>query len=138
MEYKIKSIAVEVIPHSKQRYDTEGDYQMDEFGNVLISISNYGDPLKSYICGEHERAELLACAKKGITFKQIDEFDLWYLENKKENDPDEPGDHPNSPYYEQHQMATQVERDLCKAHGLDWDEYYNSKPLTDEELELRK
>jgi len=46
--------------------------------------------------------------------------DSWDLSWK---DSGEPGDDPRCPYYDAHRIATQIERDLAAALGVNWKRY---------------
>lgn len=58
----------------------------------------------------HELVELLLCHDRKITMSEIDKFDLAYEKNRPAGDTSEPGNDPKSPYYEEHQFATKIEK----------------------------
>jgi|SRR5215469_2041871 len=129
-------IVIETIPHEQQRYNTCGDWQWNDSGDVLtIKVSKIREPLTTgsdlitplfaeMIIGIHELVEALGCSKYGITQKQVDDFD-----NDKELLGEcrdlgiEPGDHPLSPYKMQHLFATGIEKLLCVLYGVPWFQY---------------
>jgi hypothetical protein len=65
----------------------------------------------------HELVESFLCLKDGVSEESVTKFDVEHPELE------EPGDHPDAPYHKQHMVATQVERTVCEATGIDWDEH---------------
>lgn len=117
-------IVIKTVPHQAQRYDTVGDWQIDEQGNWHITVSEL--PAKhalfpekfAFLVAFHELVEMALCAASGVTTAEIDKFDLHYAGSR-----DEPGDDDDAPYYEQHQIATGLERTMAALLGVDWSEY---------------
>jgi hypothetical protein len=95
-------ISIEFIPHSQQRYNTEGDWYMDG-ENLIIKVSNEGSGFQQKIIAVHELVEAILCRYAGITDKDVDEWDFKF---KGEG---EPGDDPKCPYRHQHKIATIIE-----------------------------
>jgi hypothetical protein len=128
-------IIIETIPHLQQRYNTVGDWQWEEGGktlHVLVSELTYpnssvinrpNQSLEEAVVGIHEVIEALQCSKDGITQKQVDEFDNGPSSEEALNLGMEPGDHWDSPYKQQHTLATGIERILCFTLGITWYEY---------------
>jgi hypothetical protein len=121
-------ITIETIPHKTQRYNTCGDWQFDQEGNLTIRVSETprSGPAGSLLIGVHELVEALLCQARGITTEMVDNFDLSY-DPKAEI---EPGDHPKCPCRREHCTATGIERILAVEFGLDW------TPYEDELIEL--
>src|SRR5215469_2531777 len=127
------NISVKVIPHLQQRYNTCGDwYVEDGILIVLISELNYPETNKpfpkkdnaQFVLAVHEMVEAFTCLYKGITSKEVDTFDM----NDKNADEAEDlglelGDHPEAPYKQPHMLATGIERILCYVFGITWYEY---------------
>lgn len=114
-------ITIEVIKHKDQRYNTIGDWQYDEDDNLNIRVSDLGNWRWNALIGLHEACEALCCKSDGITENEVDKFDMNWV-----GDPDqEPGDDPKAPYRKQHFFATNIERLLAQALGVDWGEYEN-------------
>lgn len=120
----MSKVSITVIPHDQQRYNTVGDYQTIN-GDTEIRVSEMGNPSEELAIGLHELVESHLCKLAGISDEQIDMFDLWYEENCEEGWPAEPGDHPDCPYYKQHQFASIVERMFIRESGVNWNEYDN-------------
>lgn len=113
-------ITIDFIDHAQQRYNTVGDWQFTETGDLNMKISilpDNGLP-GSYLIAIHELIEALLCQVHGVTTEEVDKFDL----NFKNKDM-EPGDHLASPYYQEHQIATGCERILALPMDINWVTY---------------
>lgn len=120
-------ITIETIPHADQRYPTCGDwlYIGEPPTELRIRVSGMDDWRLEALVAVHELVEALLCRDRGISGRQVDEFDQWF-DRPREWDsytPDEPGDHPMAPYRAEHNFATGIERLLCAAFGVDWARY---------------
>jgi hypothetical protein len=110
---KAKSIRIEFVKHSDQRYNTCGDY----FSGPLfdqIKVSLLPDRREHLLVAIHELIEMALCESAWIDNKSIDDFDQTF------EGEGEPGDDSNAPYYKQHQIATGIERLLAAEMGVDW------------------
>lgn len=123
---------IETIDHSTQRYDTVGDYQtVKEYdsGSMVdvrkITVSKMDNSDYEFLVGLHEMIEQHLCAKKGISEQLITDFDVMYekLRGHTVNDTDEPGNCPLAPYHKEHVFATQIEKAVADALGVDWGAY---------------
>ena len=103
------------IPHSSQRYNTCGDWMTESKNELTVLVSECTDD-SEFLVAIHELVEAYLCKKAGITQEMVDAFDLAYEGN-------EPGDNPYAPYHAQHKIAERVEKDLCFALGLTWEEH---------------
>lgn len=97
----------------RMRYDTLGDWP--NYDNILVA--EMGNEDYELAVGIHELIEAHLCKRNGITPEQVDEFDMKWEVNT------EPGDEPEAPYAKEHAAATEVEKAVCKALGIDWDTY---------------
>ena len=122
-------ITITDIKHEQQRYPTVGDWVWDANGNLLITISDMGDWRYNFLVAFHEQVEVMLCRKRGITQEEVDQFDMAYEAQRKEGDTSEPGDSRLAPYYNEHQFATKLEREMARELGVDWDDY-NEKVLS--------
>lgn len=113
------------IDHQHQRYETVGDFLVDggELQHVLILSSRMPNPDFIFLVQIHEVVEAYLCLKHGITQDQVDEFDMVYEANRKEGDTTEPGDSLDAPYYQEHLIASAVERFAAQMFGVDWEVY---------------
>jgi hypothetical protein len=111
------NVTITTIPHSQQRYETVGDWQFDEFSNLSIKVSGTSDWRMTMAVGVHELVEALLCKDRGISEAEVDEFDMAYKGDG------EPGNDPSCPYYDEHQVATIIERLLIRELGLNWQDY---------------
>lgn len=85
----------------------------------------------------HEIIEWSICRLQGVKNRDIDRFDIAYeaerstrqASNSKSHAPcgcsykDEPGDDIHAPYHEAHKVASQCERLIAKALGVDLIKY---------------
>jgi hypothetical protein len=110
------TITISTIPHKNQRYDTVGDWQfIDDI--LVVRVSDLGDWRMEYLVADHEVREALLCRHRGITEKQVDEFDFaWKGEG-------ELGDDLLCPCRKEHFFATSIERLTAAELGVDWAEY---------------
>jgi hypothetical protein len=120
-------IRVNVIPHNEQRYETLGDWWFDEEGTLQIRVSSMDNEDYENCIAIHEQIEAILCKKRGITEKQVSDWDKQF-EEAREKYPDifgdnEPGDHPKAPYNNEHMFASRVEHSIAQELGIDWAEY---------------
>jgi hypothetical protein len=119
-------IVIETIPLEKQRYPTIGDYFYEPDGTLKILITETGNDFHSTLVAIHELVEQTLTDQKGIREEDILKHDLWVeTEVTKGNYPTdaEPGEHPRSPYYEEHMLAERIEKMICKHLGINFKEY---------------
>ena len=116
-------ITLETIPHSRQRYESAGDWREDVSGNAHILVSAMGNDDYEFLVAIHELVEMWLCKKRGITDESVTAFDIAFEEKRQPGDLSEPGDDPAAPYQNEHGVATAVERLMCAALGLSWQEY---------------
>lgn len=114
-------IEVKVIAHNEQRYDTAGDWWIDEGWH--IRVSQLGNWRYNFLVAFHELLECAWCKWKGVKQADVDAFDVAYEANRRPGDVSEPGDHPRAPYRVGHQFASLAERLAAFALGVDWIDY---------------
>lgn len=110
-------IEIEVIPHSKQRYPTLGDYFWDENGVLQVRVSDMNNQYFEGMVIVHELIEELLTRFKGIPEEEIQKFDIENL------DSDDPGSLEDAPYHLEHMFALEVEKAMCEYMGFTWEEY---------------
>lgn len=115
----LPKIVIDVVPHRKQRYPTVGDYYKKN-GELHIRISKMNSK-HEFLVLMHELLEWFLIDQKGISIKEIDEFDILYEQTKTDNS--EPGNDPNAPYFDEHQFATLIEKLLAEKLGVNWTKY---------------
>ena len=109
---------IRAIPHQRHRYETVGDWYTNKLtGTLDVKVSQMEDWRYEFLVAVHELIEAGLCRHANVTENQVDRFDMRFTGEG------EPGDSPLAPYYQQHQVATVIERDLCKLLGLEWDKY---------------
>lgn len=120
------NIEIKTIPHTEQRYSTCGDWILQGGRLKKILVSDMGNEDYAFLVGIHEAIEAWLCTKRGITQKQVDEFDVlfeWQRDQGLHSATEEPGNSSNAPYRKEHQFATKIERLLAKQLGVNWEKY---------------
>lgn len=117
------NITLKSIPHDQQRYETCGDWQIAENGDITILVSDLGDEQMNELVALHELIEVLWCRDRGVKQEDVDAFDVAFEASRKEGDESEPGDAPDAPYRDGHFFATNIERQFAHERGVDWAEY---------------
>jgi hypothetical protein len=85
-------IVIETIDHSKQRYPTVGDWQIDKAGNLHIAVSRMSDRRYEFLIGMHEAIEAYFAIHAGVSPEVVDKFDRAYEAKRKTGDDSELGD----------------------------------------------
>lgn len=117
-------ITIESIPHETHRYPTVGDWQFDKTNsNLDVKVSKMSDWRYEFLVAVHELCEAGMCKHDKVSQQDIDKFDMEYEKNRNDDDDSEPGDDPKAPYRRQHFIATNIERTLADALGVDWKIY---------------
>jgi hypothetical protein len=113
------NINITIVPHKEQRYETVGDWQFDDFGNLSILVSNLGDDRENCLIAIHELIEAILCkfATPEVTTEMVDKFDV------EHKDLDDPGADPSAPYHTQHRAAEMIEFQLASKLHVGWYEY---------------
>lgn len=119
----VMRIIIETIPHADQRYETVGDFFVDNKGVRRIVVSEMGNEDYEFLVAIHELIEAKLCEKAGISDEAITAFDVKFESDRKPDDVSEPGDEPLAPYARQHCIATAVERLMCAELGIAWMDY---------------
>src|ERR1041385_4740558 len=120
-------IIIETKPKEAMRYDTCGDWTFDG-ENIHIDVEEQGCWQHNVLIGIHELVEAVLCKQAGISEESVTEFDIQFEKDRAlgiHDEHDEPGDSIDAPYMEQHQFATEVEKNLCIAMLVPWEEYNN-------------
>jgi len=112
-------IITKVVPLDWQRYDTLGDY-FDNGDALHFRITDTGNDEYNKLILIHELIEELMTRHRGISEKDILEFDLKFDDSKQEG---EPGDQIDAPYRNEHRFAEMIEKMICHELGIDWIKY---------------
>ncbi|SRR6266851_8202216 len=72
----MRNITIKVIPDSKQRYETSGDYWIDKRGTIQVRISKSKNWRHEALVLIHELTEMFLCIDRGVSFKAVDRFDM--------------------------------------------------------------
>src|SRR5712691_3525009 len=78
----MRNITIKVIPDSKQRYETSGDYWIDKRGTIQVRISKSENWRYEALLLIHELTEMFLCIDRGVSFKAIDRFDMTFKGDK--------------------------------------------------------
>jgi hypothetical protein len=109
-------ITIDFIKPESNRYVTHGDwYEKD--GNMVITSTAYGNENGSFLISLHELVEAWLCKHDGVAEEDVSAWDLCHP------DAPEPAEVEGSPYRKQHDVATQVEKIVCAAMGIDWENH---------------
>ena len=118
-------ILLKTIPHKEQRYPTVGDWLWTTEG-LEIRVSLMNNWRYESLVVFHELCEVLICQHMNVSQLQVDEFDIMFEKERElgqHSQDAEPGDDPRAPYRLAHFIATNCERILAVALGVDWGEY---------------
>lgn len=125
------NVNIKVIPHKDQKYNTIGDwwYNTDGDETVLeIRVSEIKEmPFAQNLVAVHEYIEATLCRDSGVNEKKVTQFDEQF-EKLREAYPDiikdmEPGDMTSAPYFREHQIATDIEKQLAAYLRIPWMKY---------------
>ncbi len=108
---------VNIVPHREQKYPTSGNWWFEEGDQLVVTVSDLGDPRFNALVAAHEIVEALLCRERGIADEAVTKFDTDHLELE------EPGDDPRAPYHAEHMSASVVEHALAALLGIDWNLY---------------
>lgn len=127
-------IIIEIVEHNQQRYNTVGDWFVDEQDSHIMRIRvSHMPTMQAEMCiAIHELVEMMLCsaAKPIVTAKMVDEFDFHWQPHAGI---EEPGEDPTAPYHNQHTIATSFEKHLAAALGIDWEIYeHNVQQVSDQ------
>lgn len=125
------NIIIKTIPHSEQRYPTCGDWFFDDDGKLNIKVSQEMGEDSCFLVAIHELVEVWLAQKRGVTVKEVDDFDIDYEKKHREGgilsgkrlDESEPGYDPSCPVFKEHGIATAIETLLCAEMGIPWPEH---------------
>lgn len=127
----MKAILKSVDP-SLMRYVTTGDWEIAG-DQMIITVADYGMQENSaFLVALHELVESFLCKNAGIAEEDVSRFDI---ENPNL---EEPGDSPIAPYHKQHNIANSVEKIVCEAIGIDWNQHNDWVQRAANEVEKRQ
>ena len=123
-------IVIETIPQEQQRYPTVGDWYFDDQDTLQIKVSDMKNWKYEFLVAIHEMVEMMLCREHGVAELNVTAFDEKF-EKLRESFPgligeQEPGDMVSAPYFNEHQFATKIEKQVAAELGVDWDEYNSS------------
>lgn len=129
----MQEIVIKSIPHDEHRYETAGDYWLDDEGIQQVRVSEMDNDDYEFLVALHELVELTLAKKRNIKEEDITEFDELYEESRKHKVPapcgcvptedSEPGNDKHAPYFKEHQFATKIERLMAKQLKVNWEKY---------------
>lgn len=125
---KIK-LNIETIPHNDQRYETVGDYWVDDDGTIQIRVSEMENPDHEFLVALHETVEQMVYGYKNRQMRYTaidiaDDFDMRY-ENCRPawDETSEPGYEDVAPYYREHMIASAIEHLVAMELGVNYNVY---------------
>jgi hypothetical protein len=117
----IPQIIIKTIDPANQRFGECGDWFYDADADELtIFINKMADWRSELAVTIHEAIEAVWCLAEEVDQTDVDYFDKkFYLEH----DEGEAGNDAAAPYFEQHVLATLIEKELCSHIGLLWPDH---------------
>ena len=116
-------ITIETIPNDTQDYPTVGNWKWKNENELEIFVSNMGNWKYEFLVAYHELLEVMLCKDRGITQKEVDDFDINF-ENERlaglHDIDEEPGYAIDCVYKKEHFMAEVVERIVADQLNVDW------------------
>ena len=112
------------VPHSKQRYETVGDWIPGR--PAEIRVSRMKDQRYVFLVALHEMIEYELCKKNGISDNEVVAFDVNFEAERRRNMHPveaEPGNDPRAPYRNEHDFATMIEMMVAQKLGVKWSAY---------------
>lgn len=107
------TILVRTVPAYQIRNHGAGDWSFTPNGVLVVEVAEMDKD--SAICvAVHEIVEALLCQKHGVTDEAVTAWDA-------ASPDEEPGEHPQAPYFREHMVALEIEKMLCTAQGHLWD-----------------
>lgn len=123
MSVILRKALIEVVPHTRQRYPTVGDWLEEHRGDWRVRVSDMGDWRYAFLVAIHELVEMALCQQRGIRELDVTNFDLRFESQRPAGNTDEPGDAKDAPYRQEHRFAENIERQLAHELGVNWREY---------------
>lgn len=125
----MKTITIQVIDHKDQRLGQPGDWYFvndkgeitDEGEHLVVKVSDLGDWRYNFLLGRHEMDEAMLCKFRGITVKQVDDYDARPAAD--EDDPDSFSGYPGAIYQQDHNDALAAEWVMARALKVRWEAY---------------
>jgi hypothetical protein len=113
MHFEAKAIDPNAIA-----YSTCGNWEWLPNDYLKVTVPDFGNREDSaFLVALHELVEAWLCKSAGILESDVSKWDIEHPELE------EPGDHPEAPYHEQHRVATEVEKLVNSALRRDWDDH---------------
>lgn len=119
------NVECKTIPYKQQRYETCGDYWIDETG-VHFRVNDMGNDDFEFLVRMHEMIEEHMTRRRGLKEPDIMAFDLMWEKEREEGkhaEDEEPGHDPRAPYHREHVLSENIERMLAHFMGISWPEY---------------
>ena len=120
-------------PMNLQRYRDIGDWIIDD-GKRGVTFTIFTGDMKNtdynFLVMLHEEIEAYLCYRRGIPESEVTAFD------KAHGEVASPGDLPEAPYHDEHQVATEIEAIMSAQLDLSWPEY--EKAITKTLKEYKK
>lgn len=119
-------INIEFIPHRDQRYDTVGDWWLDDDDVLQIRASRMDEPYSALVA-LHEIVEALVegiriTGDLRVTRRMVEATDQWD-KHFGEFTQREPGYAPACPVYRGHMIASAVEHMVAMLVEIDYNDY---------------
>lgn len=106
---------------------------MDEEGVFQIRVTETGFKESDVAVAIHELVEAIHCEMTGTTELEVCQHDRQFEAERvvgRHSEDAEPGDDPRAPYRESHQRANHVERAVCHALDVIWEDHERAVEAT--------
>ena len=108
-------IVIQSIPPESIRYLTCGDWYFTQDGELIVEVPDFKyAPDSQFLVALHELVEAYLCLRNGIREEDVSAWDIAHP------DAEEPAEVEGSPYGDEHETATIVEKIVCQALGINW------------------
>jgi len=126
------NIQIQIIPHNEHRYETVGDWWLDDDGTLQVRVSKLSDSRYEALVVIHELVEVLIesvkrTGKLEIPQKLVEETDMFdkrYEYGRAADDEEsEPGCEPDCPVYQGHMAASAIENIVAMLLNVNYNDY---------------
>ena len=119
-----EEIEIRLINKSERRYDTDGDYFIENDKLIYQVVDDTKDIYTKFTLIHEIIEHTLLNYRKKISIQDVEDFDLAF-----DKDPErvklynEPGNDKSCPYYMEHQFAENITKLMCAALDINYDDY---------------
>jgi hypothetical protein len=125
-------INIRTKPIERMRMRDVGDYYQvivppgAEEEPLKIIVARMDNPDYEFLVALHEFIESYLLKRRGVDLKEIDEWEAKFLKEKDERKRPKnaiAGEQKDCPYYQEHKIATEIEKRMAKFLKVNWEKY---------------